>query len=755
MIISKGHPHRYLTSSFERSVEDGSDLIVSAKLSRKTRLSGGESWLLSADKIISGTDQFKNVNLILYETQNTKASVGDRLLIKGAYSAFEHARNPGNFDLHFYYQVRHIDGIIDPISINVTKKVRIPYREMICRLSEKADGILVNTAGEEDGGVLSSILLGNKGMIDADIKELYQKSGIAHILAISGLHLSLIGAGLYSLLKKAGTAYPTRFLITAFILFTYTILIGPQIAIIRALIMLGMRLAAYGFGRAFDPVTAIALSAAIILLRNPWYLWDASFQLSFTAVCAIYLILPWMSLIKSSAKRVTNKKRRIAKAVSESLICSFSVFALGLPVLTWHYFEITPASVLINLLVIPMLSVILFASVTGVTAGLVLPVIGEYCAIPLILLSKCGIRIYQLICQAALSVPPGRIVTGRPPVAVIILYYALVITAVYYALKSFQKAKRRSLSAVRIQARAKGQIRTAFSMIGFSVVMLLMACHVSGRILHCPKVVMLDIGQGDCLYISDGHGRNYLVDGGSSSIENIAKKRIEPFLLSNGVAAIDAVFVSHGDEDHINGIEQMIERQTVGIRIRQLVVPEPAYQDEALQRLIAKSCNAGVKISMISEDDMIDTGYITLRCLGPPHDHRGEAESVVEPGNEASVVLDMTCGAFGMLFTGDLEGEGEDLIVKKLKSEKKRRITVLKTAHHGSKNSTTEEFLQVTKPKISVISAGKNNLYGHPNRETIEQIRQTGCKTFCTIDAGAVTIVTDGRQVKVSEYCNQ
>ena len=273
------------------------------------------------------------------------------------------------------------------------------------------------------------------------------------------------------------------------------------------------------------------------------------------------------------------------------------------------------------------------------------------------------------------------------------------------------------------------------------------AYYPAGRLLSGDtEITMLDIGQGDCLFVDDGHGRYYLIDAGSSSVERVGEQRIEPFLLSRGIKRLDAVFVSHGDADHMNAVEEMMCRAGPSLSIDRLVTTDAPYRDEALDDLRRKAASAGVRPEVICAGQSIANGDSLLTCLGPSADDCGGERP--EPGNEASMVLRLSRGDFSMLFTGDAEGTGEEALTRIMEEE--GNITILKVAHHGSKYSSSDAFLQTAGPRAAWISAGQNNLYGHPHGQTIERLNKMNCRILRTDKNGCISLLTDGKKIRVS-----
>ena len=277
------------------------------------------------------------------------------------------------------------------------------------------------------------------------------------------------------------------------------------------------------------------------------------------------------------------------------------------------------------------------------------------------------------------------------------------------------------------------------------------------------QVTFLDVGQGDGIFMKGPEGNTYLVDGGSSDVKKVGQYRLEPFLKSQGVGRLDYVLISHGDSDHVNGVEELMERQNIGVKIKTLVLPMQEVWDEALAGIAEKAKEYGIRVVVIEPGQSIKEGDMTITCIQPGNpgteaenrESEGrDADEEYEPGNASSMVLAVKFGEFDMLLTGDVEGEGEGQLTEQLE-EQYRGCTweVLKVAHHGSKNSSSEEFLRQVKPAYAFISAGQENRYGHPHQETIERLADVGSKVYSTQEKGALIVeVEDGETMKVGSY---
>ena len=264
-----------------------------------------------------------------------------------------------------------------------------------------------------------------------------------------------------------------------------------------------------------------------------------------------------------------------------------------------------------------------------------------------------------------------------------------------------------------------------------SLLPLFAACILFLRPQAPFSLTMLDVGQGDGACVQTQNAA-ILIDGGSSDVERVGEYRISRYLKYQGVKKLDSVFVTHSDSDHLSGIREIIEDpEHFGLQIGRVVLPGVDKTDEAYNDFVDCCLEHGVPVEYMIRGQKIRIGDIECECLHPDSQYDWKTE------NDYSLILLLSFGKFRGLFTGDLEQTGE----REIKTEP---VDYLKIPHHGSKGSSTEEFLNMLSPAVSVISAGKNNRYGHPAKETVERLNQIQTRIFCTIDCGAVTIRTDG-----------
>lgn len=632
--------------------------------------------------------------LIVYMKESVEVGIGQKICIQGEISAFERARNPGNFDQALYYARQGIGGKVWCEKVRYVTGETNSFAEWLYEGKEEWKEMLATRMGEKQAAVLTAMLLGEKGEMDSNIKELYQKSGIGHLLAISGLHISFIGLGIYKIFRKGGTPFWLAGILAIGILSVYGAMIGFSVSVFRAYVMLVFRIGAEVTGEVYDMLTALLFSAAIAVLREPSYLTDASFLLSYGAILGILLVVPKMQ----------------GKGLS-ALWSSIGVNVMLFPILLWFYYEFPVYSICLNLVAIPLMSVLLGCGILGSVFWWISP-------LSRILFFVCEkvLEFYEWLGAWSSRLPFARIVFGKPEVWEILVYYILL--AVILLLVGVIKRRRYLL----------------WSILGVFICFLW---------IHFPKdvrVTMLDVGQGDCMYIQGPQGQTYLIDGGSSDVEEVGKYRMEPFLKSQGVGSLDYVFLTHGDKDHCNGVREMIERQTLGVRIRHLVLPINWGQDETLVEIGKMAKAQGITVLTMQTGQSVQEGKMKLTCLQPNlEDGLG--------GNAGSLVLELKYGNCAMLFTGDVEQEGEEKLTTTIEGE---TYDVLKVSHHGSKNASKENFLQKAKPKIGLISAGVDNAYQHPHPDVVERLKNIGCTIYETAKKGAITLQTDGNSLTIS-----
>lgn len=636
--------------------------------------------------------------------------IGDSVMVSGKVSFAEAAGNQGQFDALRYDTIRHISLRMKAKTLTVTQKGLSPVPELARHLRLCISREIDREMDASEAGVLKTMLLGDKQDLEEDIRTLYQKNGISHILAISGLHISVLGTGLYKMMRKKLGITPAAILSGGF-LFFYLILTDFPVSAQRAVCMFWLRLGADVSGRTYDEPTAIAVAALMILCQNPMYITDSGFLLSFGAAVSVYLC-------KTAGIRGKG--------------FGIWLWLCMLPLTLLFYYEISFSGLVLNLFMLAPLGLVLFLGLAGGVLGNIVPVLGTVCLTPVSILLK----LYAWLCRIAVQIPGSSLITGRPS-----WWQIAVYTAGITALLQYKKRKMQEKNGKETGRKRNGQA-VRQQMFGACCAVTLVAC-LLWRSPAETSVTMLDVGQGDGLVIRDGYS-TFLVDGGSTTVSKVGRYRIVPWLKYMGIQKIERIFLTHPDEDHMNGLEElldMIDSRELGMTVGGLVVPSWMQAQETETELLKKAQKLHIPITYAVRGQRYTAGSMELQILHP------DQKIYTENTNEGSLTFRLKTKGFSMLFTGDLEGEGEESVCREDIAS-----TVLKVAHHGSKNSTGERFLQQARPQLALISCGKGNRYGHPAKETLKRLKKAGCNVYTTMDCGALTVRGRKGKVSVSSY---
>lgn len=692
----------------------------------------------------------KNTNLIVreekYPIDRIKVTIENEILsdsprqgalvaVYGKLEEIPRAANPGQFDEQSYYYARNIKWYMDGKEMQVLQSKKDRILAFQGRIKEKIGKGIRRTFGEEKGGIMEAMVLGEKGNLGQDSKLLFQIMGISHILAVSGTHLSILGWGLYKVLVKCRLSVMVSGILAAAVMVFYGGLTGSQAAAVRAVIMFGVSIGAMLGKRTYDFLSALALAAIFLLAESPLYLYDSSFLLSFGAVLGLAAVHP--VLFPAGSKKKSRKIwDRIRKELKTGAASSISVWSILLPITMYFFCEISVWGFFVNLLILPTAGVLLISGLAGgVLGSLPMAFLGKIGALPGICLLECYLRGGKLL----QNLPVFLWITGRPEIWQCGIYYVIlagVLGAKYKRGKrDFRKGKKAAGKALAKNCFLAGQM-TAFAL---GLFLLFLDIGESEQ-----KVTFLDVGQGDCACIQKDGEICYLIDGGSSSVSKVGQYRILPYLKAEGIRKVDGIFVSHMDEDHISGILELLEmcaEKRTGLKIDRLFLTRCRATDEQREELERAGKRAGCRIFYINKGSTVSAEDLKITCLSP--------EKETMESNEGSQVLFAEMKGFSLLFTGDIEGDGEEQLLAVCR-EKGISCDILKVAHHGSKNSTSEKLLDVVNPRAAVISCGEDNSYGHPHQELIQRLENRKIHIFQTQNAGAVFAVWKEEKIRMS-----
>lgn len=742
---------------------------------------------MEPETVLSGISR-KDI-CICYCEKTTVPQIGSVVCVEGTLDAFSSARNPGEFDQARYYWMQGVAFRLKDARLLSASKSKTPFRAALMRLRRYAGALLFQYAGERDGGILSAMLLGDKTGVDDSVRTLYAQSGISHVLAISGLHISLLGALLYRLFRRMGIPLRISMAACCAFLISYSVMAGMSASTLRAVVMFVIGLNAERVRRTYDMKTALGVSMALQLFRNPRLIGTAAFQLSFGAVAGIAWLEPVLS--KICVDCLPRKKSGMPKMLRAFLSC-IAVSLTTLPILLVHQYEYAVYGMFFNLLVLPSVSALLpagflllfFAGVSegcaagaqflsaagdsgiGVNGGLffrvaagTIEIVGNAAqAISHALAAFCRLFLafYEHGSRFVGSLP-GSLLRGRPHTVRVCVYAAMLVLLVVAAGRSKWRTKARKERRdgglpVRLHRkdrsfknRRRGHWRGFFGIGWLALALMILLMPVRQDL----TITMLDVGQGDGICIEQTPGHAVLIDCGSSDQRKLFENRLAPFLKYRGVYEVDAIFLSHLDNDHVSAVYDLLkEMRAENMKVRQIVIGGEIPRDEAYERLLAAAEEARVPVHVMRTGEVYAVGTCRLTCLGPSAETGKTGER-----NACSLILRLDYGDFQALFTGDADARAELTALHFMEERMPQDpIELLKVAHHGSRNSASEEFLQSVSPRVAIISAGKDNSYGHPHEETLRRLMEQGCDIYQTPENGAITIRINEKGMRVETF---
>ena len=698
--------------------------------------------------------------------------------VKGHFLELSPATNEGEFSLPSYYKGEGISGVFQAKTIELVRGESSPFAKELFTLKQSLGNRIDALFPEETAGFLKSLFLGERSGITLSEKSLYQSAGISHILAISGLHLSLLGGFFYRLLRKTKLSSLLSSLITSFFLFSYFLFTGSSHSAFRALFMLFLRFAAIQLGKGKDLLSQLSFALLFLLWLNPLSLYSIGMQCSFFTLFVFFLLeeRPGKAVRKKKEKALSKICKKLALGFSKhpSLLLkfpaylsklipcllstlphrlqgSFLFYLALLPLFSLTQFSFPLYSPLLNLLLLPLLpfffllgAVSIFLSYLPEQDFLLLRLLSFSSRFLLNLLFQS----FHLFMEKSLALPFSQILLGKMQVLSVMLYFLFL-----YLLFFFPKAKSLSL--------------------------LLSLGFLLSLPLYLPKppkeleIAALDVGQGDGFVLRKG-ALVFTIDNGSTSKNLFPEQIFFPYCKAKRIQHIDYALLTHCDRDHISGIQALLEKNP-SISLSHLILPASALQDHRYDLLKRLAYNHGADVSYWQKGDELvfseqgiclsakktawaenpstskkrgpDTkGHqLHIRCFYP------NDFSYIEEANAHSIGCLLTYGHFRMLFTGDMPKEAEEALLENCReAEASPIVDVLKLAHHGSKTSSCPSFLSETRAKFALFSYGKKNRYGHPHKNTVENCQKYRLFPLETAKLGEILIKTNGEQFEIT-----
>ena len=697
--------------------------VSAAGYLNKIEFSKGKSALYLRDcKVLLDSKEYPAGCVILNIKDDPLMETGSFIEAYGKVYLLEHATNPGQFDEYAYYKSTGVDLLMEGEVKEVDSSGASAFLTFLSKarraLSDSVEGSILE---EDEQALLKAMVLGDKSELTPEIKSLYKNAGIIHLISISGLHISIIGMGIYRLLRRLKATFSEAGVISGLVMAGFVLMTGASVSSRRALIAFIVLLGSEVFGRTNDHINTLSLAAVILLCSGSFLLYNTGFILSFASVLGISLFAERMIIF-------TRKEK-----VLSALRVSGGLWLFTLPVIVAVYFEFPLYSILVNLIVVAFAPILLSGGIAGAVLGYVLPLAG----LPFFFLAGLVMKVNNFLTEFVACLPGAVVVAGRPGWIKIALYYVGIGLLLY--LRRWEK-----LNCELTNGKAAMRLVGLKTLIIGLMLALLMFNPALGT-----RITFIDVGQGDSILIRCANGSNVMIDSGSGNVKNVGERRVIPCLKAYGISRIDRFIITHPDADHINGLDEIL---TSNIEVGEVLVALVQSKDETNKKIFDKvekrneySFNK-TKIRFVQRGDFFEEGETSFKVIYPGSQGIASVNSVSDSDmdnsdendrNALSVVVEMQEGDMKALFTGDLEKEGEEELIN---SGLLEDIDILKVGHHGSKYSTSEEFLRLTKPEIAVISCGRKNSYGHPHKETIDRLNAAGCKIYTTPDYGAVEI---------------
>ena len=623
----------------------------------------------------------KTIRLKAELNKVTELQIGNQVQVTGICQYFSRAENDGGFDAEQYYASKDIVMRLKKAKIQ-KRKGSVDWLGESCRiLRRKAGAILRKSLSSEEAGVMESLLLGEKSGLDEEIKELYQKNGIIHVLAISGLHVSVIGMSLFHFLRKRRWGFVTASVLSGIWIWFYAEMTGFSVSSVRAMLMFFLFLGAQILGRTYDLVTAMTVAGVLMLLRDPGLAVQSGFLLSYAAVAGV------------AASQALPETHRLLSPFKVSIL----TWLMTLPVTAYFYYQVPMYGIILNLFVVPTMSLIMMSGICGILAGALSTTAGTFILAPVHYL----LQITFALCRFCGKLPGAVWITGKPALWEAGCYYLILILLFVFLLKK----------------RKIDLIKSTFGIIlGVGIL-----CYRGARNW---SITFLSVGQGDGICIQTEQGHVWMVDGGSTTKKNLAKYCLEPYLKYWGIREVDGWMISHFDQDHVSGLIEILEsyekgwnqKNRNGITVKRILIPDLIQEEELGRQIQDLAGKLQIPVLRCKKLDKIEQDGMQIEVCSPI------ARFPYENQNEGSMTVKVSYQDFSVLLTGDLEGEGE----KQLLESGIEPVDVLKVAHHGSRNSSSEEILKAIGGKQAVISCGKGNRYGHPHQELLDRLKKSG-----------------------------
>ncbi|KJS87228.1 MAG: hypothetical protein JM58_05030 [Peptococcaceae bacterium BICA1-8] len=625
---------------------------------------------------------------------------GDRVEFQGKLEMPLPQVNPGGFSEREYWRQKGVGYKLSAIKVGQVLEKSKGLQRYTALAREEVYRLIKNSLPKEEAGMLIGLLLGDKKAIDADFYSTAQKMGIAHVFAVSGLHVGVVLAFYLGIARFFKLSHTVTIIGAAFLLGSYSLLVGFTPSVVRASIMGMLAILSVKWLKFKDFYTILAAAAFIIILSDPLSIFTIGFQLSFITTWGLFYFLP---LVQRIFHFLPNKMALVLAVPVAAQMAS-------LPITLYYFNTLSLLAPLMNLIVVPIVSILVPLLFVALLSALVWVEL----ALPFILLAGgIAYTLSGFIDYFTRVLSEGHVYLAQPSLIFVGFYYLFLIG--FREINSF-----------------KEKISKTPFIIKLSIIFILVLLLLVGTIPRSfpLEVAFLDVGQGDGAVLKTPYNQYVIIDGGPGSTT------VTQYLRYKGVNKVALVILSHPDADHINGLYKVMQEFTV----ETLLVPPDIEQSQELRELKSLAEKKKTRIVEGKEGVIIKLQpEVSFQVIAPNINKMENLDS-----NNASLIVNCTYGRQDFLFTGDVDKE----IIEQL-LPLTQDIELIKIPHHGSRGSYSERFYQELAPAVAVISVGRGNRYGHPHGEVLEGLGQGKIDVYRTDQQGAVIFYTDGEDMWV------
>ena len=684
---------------------------------------------------------------------------GDYVQFRASLKRPENFKNPGAFDYRRYLVRQNIyfRGAVykEPDMILLRRGQGYFFQTALERYRDQLRNFIFRYIPPPERDIVLALTLGEQKTISDDLRDLFNQTGTTHIISISGLHVGLVAffsliffrslLKIFPRLLLLGNINKISYALSLVPILLYAAIAGMEIPVVRAALMSITLMAAILFRKTKDIFNALILAAIIILALDPPSLFDPSFQLSFLAVLAIIYVPGKLQLLfpEQRAEEEESRYQRLVRKGKKNfiifLLVSGSATLATIPIVAYHFYRVSSVTILANAIVIPVLAVL------TTPVCLLLIIFYSLCEPLCLLLAWIAtylVKISIYLINFFASWPYSSFLIPPPTGTEIACYYALLLFLL--GTVSIVARKRRNHAG-------KGQYKKEW---GFLALLFLAAVFLLHHYLVKPPLknlamTVIDVGQGNSALIQVPGQKTILVDGGGAegSTFDMGRHVLAPFLLREKIRKIDIMILTHPHADHLNGLIYILKNFPIGeVWINGDDAPDDAYQ--TMRDIIARK-----KIPLLIKGEGAPertVNNLRVTFLHPGRQLTGK-QSDYTAVNNRSLVLKLRFGEIAILITGDISADAEKRLAQ---SRHDLQSDILLVPHHGSRTSSSDSFLDKVRPDIAIISCGVDNIYRLPHPWTLERYEKRNIKILRTDWHGAISLETDGHQIRHSQYVN-